>query len=48
VATGRVVTVRCRVQHGEGQRLQGVPVPEEIAATLARYSFPADEQVASS
>lgn len=48
VATGRVVTVRCRVQHGEGQRLQGVAVPEEIAATLARYSFPADEQVASS
>ena len=40
VATGRVVAVRCLLQHGG--RPQAVLVPEEIIAKLSRYAFPTD------
>ena len=40
VATGRVVAVRCVLQHGG--RPQAVLVPEAIIAKLSGYAFPAD------
>jgi len=42
VATGRVVAVRCRLQHGG--RPQAVLVPEPIIAKLSRYAFPAEAE----
>lgn len=40
VANGRVVAVRCRLEHGG--RPHAVLVPEEIIAKLSRYAFPAE------
>ena len=41
VATGRVVAVRCRIQHGS--RPQAVLVPQRIIDKLSAYTFPAGE-----